>query len=209
MNIGHFRKLAKISNSVKRAEARRKKTPLQRAKQRERRKRIERELTDKLESSLTYKTVKHVLEPYNNVAEGWVYFARSGECGPIKIGYSSTDVLRRLATLQTGHWELIRLVGVMIGCPKDETDLHKRFSKYRLMGEWFEPSDEVLEYVSRHPAGSPVQLVQGGNSMTVIDAVSGCVIGLKSHQEEVDVFIAENNGKPFMLMPTRKLLVNI
>lgn len=72
-----------------------------------------------------------------------VYFIQRGEGGPIKIGASS-NVVRRLAELQIGAPEDMRIVGVWIyGGRSGERGLHRMHSTDRIGGEWFAPTDEV------------------------------------------------------------------
>lgn len=72
-----------------------------------------------------------------------VYFIQVGCDGPIKIG-RSTAPLARLATLQTGHSEPLRLLVTTTGGDELEKALHRRLSSHRLRGEWFSPHVEVL-----------------------------------------------------------------
>ena len=76
---------------------------------------------------------------------GWyVYVIQAGKNGPIKIG-AATDPRRRLEQLQTGSADRLHLVKVFDGGTELERELHRRLSKYRLHGEWFESSREVAK----------------------------------------------------------------
>ena len=77
----------------------------------------------------------------------WVYFLRSGEAGPIKIGYTGTTPNARLSALQTGNPEPLRLIGAVPGTMADESRLHDRFASVRLQGEWFRPVPELLNFI--------------------------------------------------------------
>jgi hypothetical protein len=77
----------------------------------------------------------------------WVYFLRSGETGPIKIGYTGTTPNARLSALQTGNPEPLRLIGAVPGTMADESRLHDRFSGARIQGEWFRPVPELLAFI--------------------------------------------------------------
>lgn len=77
-----------------------------------------------------------------------VYFIQSlGPGSPIKIGVTK-DPRARLAQLQTASPYPLSLIGVI---PKSgrrvEADLHRRFGEYRITGEWFEPSKEIVDYI--------------------------------------------------------------
>lgn len=43
-----------------------------------------------------------------------VYFVQAGEAGPVKIGWA-TDPRARIADLQTGHYEPLRLIRIIEG----------------------------------------------------------------------------------------------
>jgi hypothetical protein len=76
-----------------------------------------------------------------------IYAIQAVDGGPIKIGYCSTAELvpKRVAALQTGN--PFRLVVRRIAPAPDgintERDLHNRFARYRLQGEWFMDCPEV------------------------------------------------------------------
>lgn len=66
----------------------------------------------------------------------FIYVLRGKEESPIKIGMA-TDPLGRMASVQTGCWERLRLLYVVPGAHKLERAFHKRLSTARLEGEWF------------------------------------------------------------------------
>ena len=83
---------------------------------------------------------------YRDRYPGFVYFIQ-GQCGgPIKIGYSC-DVKARLKSIQTGHPDVLTVLGIFAGSPKDEHDLHEEFNSYRVRGEWFQPAEPILEKI--------------------------------------------------------------
>jgi hypothetical protein len=71
--------------------------------------------------------------------KGKVYFARQD--GLIKIGFSQNPWARMK---EIGNPELL---ATFDGCYADEKDLHGRFSKSRVRGEWFEPSPDLLALI--------------------------------------------------------------
>lgn len=77
--------------------------------------------------------------------KGWVYFIRAGTVGPVKIG-SSDNPWARLGALQTSNANTLNLLAIYPGL-SNESDLHKRFDKYRIRGEWFEFSDEIERFI--------------------------------------------------------------
>lgn len=62
-----------------------------------------------------------------------------------KIGYTTKDPKQRLAALQTGNPQQLRLSGYVPGCMELESRAHSHFHQNRLEGEWFSvpPSDVV------------------------------------------------------------------
>lgn len=51
--------------------------------------------------------------------------------------------------IQTGSHEVIHLLGTMPGGKQIESELHHKFSRERIRGEWFNPSVELLAYIER------------------------------------------------------------
>lgn len=81
-----------------------------------------------------------------------VYFAAAGD--RIKIGWSR-KVASRIAQLQTGNPEPVRLLATMPGGVSKERELHRRFAHARLAGEWFTATPDLEEFVSALSAGHP------------------------------------------------------
>jgi hypothetical protein len=81
-----------------------------------------------------------------------IYFLRAGPDGPVKIG-RARDVARRVRTLQTGSAVQLLLLGVIPGVAKLERQLHHRWRRCRIRGEWFTPSPELLTHIDAliHP----------------------------------------------------------
>lgn len=72
-----------------------------------------------------------------------VYIARSELSGNVKIG--TTDRLRyRLKYLSCYHAVALTLLKTYKGGIKVEQWLHRRFSDYRVAGEWFSPDPRML-----------------------------------------------------------------
>jgi hypothetical protein len=82
----------------------------------------------------------------------WIYFI-GGDTGAIKIG-AAIDPLRRLAGLQCGSPIELRILAQGPGSPRDERILHERFAPFRLHGEWFERSPEILAEIDRLNGGT-------------------------------------------------------
>lgn len=65
-----------------------------------------------------------------------VYAVRAGKF--IKVGKSSTNMLRRLFTIQTSQAEEIEVIGIISTNPDDEKRAHAALDCYHVRGEWFE-----------------------------------------------------------------------
>lgn len=93
---------------------------------------------------------------------GAVYFMRAGRRGPIKIGWTRGSVHGRLRVVQLGCAEKIEIIKVIRGCSRsDEAEWHKRFAPNRMYGEWFSPTDMLMQAITAAP----------------IDNRQGCVAG--------------------------------
>lgn len=81
----------------------------------------------------------------------WVYFMRpAGLAGPIKIGWS-TDPARRARVIGKHQGFPLDVLGRVHGARHLESVLHRHFAADRLGGEWFAPSDTLLETVGTLP----------------------------------------------------------
>lgn len=80
---------------------------------------------------------------------GFVYFIEAVGGRRIKIGWTDRHPSRRLATLQTGSCFPLKPLGVMIGLPALEREMHARFRPLRCEGEWFLAKTELRKFISR------------------------------------------------------------
>ena len=74
----------------------------------------------------------------------YTYFISKGWPGPIKIGRSKNPPTR-MKHLQTGCPERLYLIAWIDG--DLEQMLHERFEPECLLGEWFEPSEALLDMI--------------------------------------------------------------
>lgn len=82
-----------------------------------------------------------------------VYFIGC-ETGPIKIGLS-TDLGRRLASLQAGCPFPLMIMATLDGGRSDELAYHRQFAASRLHGEWFERTPAILAEIERLTTPNP------------------------------------------------------
>lgn len=78
-------------------------------------------------------------------SQGLVYIAGAGP-DTVKIGFT-TNVRSRLKGLSTGSPTEIEVLAVFPGTMADERELHQRFAKDHLRGEWFRLSPEITEFI--------------------------------------------------------------
>lgn len=81
--------------------------------------------------------------------KSWIYFARCGEQGPIKIGHAD-DPHRRVMDLNVGSPVRLFLLSAMLSerAAEEEDELQEHFREHRVRGEWFEAMP-VLEEMKR------------------------------------------------------------
>ena len=83
---------------------------------------------------------------YNKQKKSFVYFVSCLDL--VKIGYSC-NIEDRMSALQTGAPAPLKLLGKIPGGSDKEKELHRKFSKYRLGGEWFTIEGDLENYLSR------------------------------------------------------------
>ena len=76
-------------------------------------------------------------------AREYCYAAWDGEF--IKIGKSAKHPHQRVADLQTGNPRTLCLVAYTVEFR--EAQVHKTLSRYRVRGEWFRASAEVIDFI--------------------------------------------------------------
>jgi hypothetical protein len=81
-----------------------------------------------------------------------VYFIRCG--ARVKIGVTN-NVRARLASLQTGNPERMRLLKSIDGDTMVEREMHKRFGDLRDQGEWFHLRGALAEFLQQPSIDKP------------------------------------------------------
>ena len=76
-----------------------------------------------------------------------VYFIQSENF--IKIGYAFNPKMR-IITLQTSNPNKLIPLLVITGGYDKEKELHYKFNKFRVNGEWFKLSDEIFEFINEN-----------------------------------------------------------
>jgi hypothetical protein len=107
--------------------------------------------------------------------DGIVYFIQDAVTLAIKIGFCLKKPKKRLAALQTGNSNTLRLLGQVPGSVLHEKLLHVRFSRFRIQGEWFSNAiiadiegilkySSLEEWVKAQDSDLPQQSVPGGEA---------------------------------------------
>lgn len=79
---------------------------------------------------------------------GWIYYIACTATMHCKIGFTAGDPIKRMRGLQTGAPAPLVLLAVHPGTMEDERKLHEQFAEHCVHGEWFAPSEQLLERVS-------------------------------------------------------------
>lgn len=80
---------------------------------------------------------------------GFVYFIAPSDCAQswVKIGFTTGSVYARCQSLQTGCPFPLNVLTFACGTLDDELALHRRFSAYRGVGEWFALEGSLQGYI--------------------------------------------------------------
>lgn len=82
--------------------------------------------------------------------KGYVYFVQAVDNGPVKIGWTKDHPDRRLKEIRMLSPVRVVPLGVIRWYSRwREGSAHLRFGAFRLHGEWFEPSPELLDYIAK------------------------------------------------------------
>jgi hypothetical protein len=65
----------------------------------------------------------------------------------VKIGWTSGDPRKRLSALQSGSPQRLELLGVIAGGPDVEQRLHAFNAPWRVGGEWFRVTSDLIDEI--------------------------------------------------------------
>lgn len=88
-----------------------------------------------------------------------VYFVQGEITKRIKIGYTKRDEKIRLDEMQTGSPDRLRLIKVIGGAVDLEKAIHKKFAHIRVLNEWFEPTKELIEFITYLDNGHELEIL--------------------------------------------------
>jgi hypothetical protein len=82
-----------------------------------------------------------------------IYFIQEDNGGAVKIGHAKYSVESRVVGLQVGNPRILNCVGTMEGGFATERALHHQFAHINILGEWFKPLPELMDYIQKnaHP----------------------------------------------------------
>jgi len=111
---------------------------------------IVKKVTNRTEYVMQPNNPELIFEPVKPPKVQGTYIIQVAPSGLVKIGISK-NIRNRMNNLQTASPFELRLVAYdrtgRYG--QREYELHKRFSEYRVRGEWFYPDGELLEYLNK------------------------------------------------------------
>ena len=76
-----------------------------------------------------------------------IYFVKAND--RVKIGYAE-DPSSRIPSIQTSSPYKLEVLLIIDGSIEVERELHKRFQKYRITGEWFKYDDRLEAFVVKN-----------------------------------------------------------
>lgn len=81
----------------------------------------------------------------------------------IKIGFTATNIEKRLATLKVASWEDLVLLLVTDGGEDTEAQLHTRFKHLHLRGEWFRMGEDLMAHIDLLRAEAEAGMREGAD----------------------------------------------
>lgn len=88
-----------------------------------------------------------VMDQHNGKAV--VYFIQAETGGLIKIGHAM-NINQRFKTIQNQCPVKLQLLTTISTTEVSEQEMHEKFAPYRQHGEWFEPSIELVTFISKN-----------------------------------------------------------
>jgi hypothetical protein len=75
-----------------------------------------------------------------------IYFIQRTTGGEIKIG-TTVRLSKRLRQLEMEYEADLNVLAIQDGGRETENELHQRFDHLRITGEWFEPQDDLMDFI--------------------------------------------------------------
>lgn len=99
------------------------------------------------ELNLFYQNMRSDIDSFDPTS--LVYFVRGVLTKKIKIGYTTQNAYHRMADLQVGSPDILKMIGVMNAPRYFESDLHRVLAPYRAHGEWFSLPFFVVSWIGK------------------------------------------------------------
>lgn len=85
---------------------------------------------------------------------GFIYFIQESILKNIKIGFTSAHPKKRLHNLAVANSQELNFLGFMLGDKPQEKRLHQRFKHLHVRNEWFEPGEDLLNFIDNLDYGN-------------------------------------------------------
>lgn len=79
--------------------------------------------------------------------DGFIYFIACEPMDAVKIGFTASNPMARLANLQTGCPAPLKLLAYVQGSIAEEQRLHSAFWTLRIQGEWFRLDGKLQDFI--------------------------------------------------------------
>lgn len=76
-----------------------------------------------------------------------IYFIQAEKTGLIKIGYSNNPK-ERCFILKSSNADNLCILKIIEGNRRGESELHKKFRKFKHHNEWYYPNKEILNFIA-------------------------------------------------------------
>ena len=136
-------------------------------------------LSDFLNGKISITKAIRILNNNGLTPKKCIYFMQHSYSKKIKIG-KTEYIASRYDTINRHNAGDIELLLTVDGYTKEETALHRKFAEYRITGEWFEPTQKILDYIE--------ELKQDNFSLPLIKKESKPQKRRKKREEFVDIF---------------------
>jgi hypothetical protein len=104
--------------------------------------------------------------------DGYVYFIENTVTKNIKIGWAYHPS-KRVKALQVGNDCALKLLNSINGDIAREKSIHKLLAEHRVLGEWFSPSPDVIEFMKTAVSDEKAAQVASAKAATAARRKSG------------------------------------
>lgn len=119
-----------------------------------------------------------------------IYFIRNTRSTAIKIGWSN-DPFSRLIDLQVGNEDVLLLETTIPGSKLRETELHERWNRFSIRGEWFTAADEIEEFIKIARAVNLIVNDLGLDKLKALEGLSDCHV----NSDWISVWLLQHNQR--------------